>query len=229
MSASGWFRDTFDPQYARSEIGSALARSIVDVIADISHILAPPIRAELTHADKDLEKAKILFNYLDEQVGNAALVRAFQLAVASRGGVGYLLNDNLNHLFGQGTSLKLGSKCFGATSTGTLSITQNNAFPHPSAIHRRAKRQMFYGCMVPRVPASLQSRRRWPSWSASGNLTAAFFFARWRNGGGDGAKLFPTLAYQFALCSPALKKLISRAMEEDPSICDKTLEEQARV
>ncbi|KAJ7050404.1 hypothetical protein C8F01DRAFT_1222388 [Mycena amicta] len=66
-------------------------------------------------------------------------------------------------------------------------------------------------------------------WSASGNLTAAFFFARWRNGGGDGAKLFPTLAYQFALCSPALKKLISRAMEEDPSICDKTLEEQARV
>ncbi|KAJ7056921.1 hypothetical protein C8F01DRAFT_338341 [Mycena amicta] len=66
-------------------------------------------------------------------------------------------------------------------------------------------------------------------WSASGDLAGAFFFARWRNGGGDGAKLFPTLAYQFALHSLDLKRLIGRAMEEDPSICDKTLEEQARV
>ncbi|KAJ7074615.1 hypothetical protein C8F01DRAFT_1043893, partial [Mycena amicta] len=66
-------------------------------------------------------------------------------------------------------------------------------------------------------------------WSASGDLAAAFFFARWRNGGGDGAKLFPTLAYQFALSSPDLKRLIGRAMEDDPSICNKTLEEQARV
>ncbi|KAJ7074564.1 hypothetical protein C8F01DRAFT_1043818, partial [Mycena amicta] len=66
-------------------------------------------------------------------------------------------------------------------------------------------------------------------WSASGDLAAAFFFARWRNGGGDGAKLFPTLAYQFALSSPDLKRLIGRAMEDDPGICNKTLEEQARV
>ncbi|KAJ7074684.1 hypothetical protein C8F01DRAFT_1044016, partial [Mycena amicta] len=66
-------------------------------------------------------------------------------------------------------------------------------------------------------------------WSASGDLAAAFFFARWRNGGGDGAKLFPTLAYQCALRSPELKRLIGRAVEEDPGICDKTLEEQARV
>ncbi|KAJ7074618.1 hypothetical protein C8F01DRAFT_1242847 [Mycena amicta] len=66
-------------------------------------------------------------------------------------------------------------------------------------------------------------------WSASGDLAAAFFFARWRNGGGDGAKLFSTLAYQFALRSPGLKRLIGGAMEEDPSICNKTLEEQARV
>ncbi|KAJ7074587.1 hypothetical protein C8F01DRAFT_1101041, partial [Mycena amicta] len=43
-------------------------------------------------------------------------------------------------------------------------------------------------------------------WSAPGprDLAAAFFFAHWRNGGGDGAKLFPTLAYQFALRSPGL-------------------------
>ncbi|KAJ7074595.1 hypothetical protein C8F01DRAFT_30580 [Mycena amicta] len=68
-------------------------------------------------------------------------------------------------------------------------------------------------------------------WSApgQGDLAAAFFFARWRNGGGDGAKLFPTLAYQFALRSPGLKRLIGRAMEEDPSICDRTLEEQAHI
>ncbi|KAJ7062052.1 hypothetical protein C8F01DRAFT_123553 [Mycena amicta] len=66
-------------------------------------------------------------------------------------------------------------------------------------------------------------------WSASGDLAAAFFFARWRNGGGDGAKLFPTLAYQFALRSPDLRRLIGHAIEDDPGICVKTLEEQARV
>ncbi|KAJ7074584.1 hypothetical protein C8F01DRAFT_30510 [Mycena amicta] len=66
-------------------------------------------------------------------------------------------------------------------------------------------------------------------WSASGDLAAAFFFARWRNVGGEGAKLFPTLAYQFALHSPDLKRLTGRAIEEDPGICYKTLEEQTHV
>ncbi|KAJ7074624.1 hypothetical protein C8F01DRAFT_970318 [Mycena amicta] len=65
-------------------------------------------------------------------------------------------------------------------------------------------------------------------WSASGNLAAAFFFARWRDGGGDGAKLFPTLAYQLAICLPGLRRLIGRAMKVDPGICGKTLELQAR-
>ncbi|KAJ7074698.1 hypothetical protein C8F01DRAFT_33424 [Mycena amicta] len=67
------------------------------------------------------------------------------------------------------------------------------------------------------------------TWSTSAHLAAAFFFARWRTGGAIGAKLFPTLAYQFALRFPGLRRPVGSAMEEDPGICDKTFEEQARV
>ncbi|KAJ7074629.1 hypothetical protein C8F01DRAFT_31304 [Mycena amicta] len=263
MTASGWFRDTFDPQYARSEIGSALARSIVDVIAEISHILAPPVRAELTHA-KELEKVKILFNYLDEQVGNADLVRAFQLAVASRGGVGYLLNGSLNHLLGEETGARVRSqqparahlaaekefeagfqrlqhyingdalhnseqrfpppKCHSETRVAVQEAIQSWAM---SESEERPNVLWLYGPAGAGKSAIAQTMAE--RWSASGDLAAAFFFARWRNGGGNGAKLFPTLAYQFALRSPDLKRRIGRAMEEDPTTCHKTLEEQARI
>ncbi|KAJ7716757.1 hypothetical protein B0H16DRAFT_1740976 [Mycena metata] len=66
-------------------------------------------------------------------------------------------------------------------------------------------------------------------WVATHKLAAAFFFARWRVGGSDGKTLFPTIAYQLALHIPSLRKAISLAVEADPAICDKALEDQARV
>ncbi|KAJ7662564.1 hypothetical protein DFH06DRAFT_1190329 [Mycena polygramma] len=66
-------------------------------------------------------------------------------------------------------------------------------------------------------------------WAGAEELGAAFFFARWREGGSSGKTLFPTIAYQLALHIPQLRASIGRAVEGDPAICDKSLEEQARV
>jgi hypothetical protein len=67
------------------------------------------------------------------------------------------------------------------------------------------------------------------TWTAQHRLAAAFFFARWRTGGSSGKRLFPTIAYQLALHIPELRASIGLAVEADPAICDKALEEQARV
>ncbi|KAJ7652818.1 hypothetical protein DFH06DRAFT_1205782, partial [Mycena polygramma] len=66
-------------------------------------------------------------------------------------------------------------------------------------------------------------------WTEAECLGAAFFFARWRIGGSSGKTFFPTIAYQLAQHIPALRKPISEAVEGDPAVCDKSLEEQARV
>ncbi|KAJ7464857.1 hypothetical protein B0H11DRAFT_68244 [Mycena galericulata] len=66
-------------------------------------------------------------------------------------------------------------------------------------------------------------------WAEDGELAAAFFFARWRVGGSSGKTVFPTIAYQLALHIRGLRELIGLAVERDPAICDKSLEEQARV
>ncbi|KAJ6523491.1 hypothetical protein DFH09DRAFT_198056 [Mycena vulgaris] len=65
-------------------------------------------------------------------------------------------------------------------------------------------------------------------WSAD-DLAATFFFGRWRAGGSSGKHLFPTIAYQLALHIPQLRTPIGLAVEADPAICDKALEEQARA
>ncbi|KAJ6505665.1 hypothetical protein C8R47DRAFT_967594, partial [Mycena vitilis] len=66
-------------------------------------------------------------------------------------------------------------------------------------------------------------------WVEAEELGASFFFARTRVGGSSGKTLFPTIAYQLALHIPQLRTYISKAVEGDPAICDKSLEEQARV
>ncbi|KAJ7726423.1 hypothetical protein B0H14DRAFT_3519097 [Mycena olivaceomarginata] len=66
-------------------------------------------------------------------------------------------------------------------------------------------------------------------WAAEDALAAAFFFARWRAGGSSGKSLFPTIAYQLALQIPKLRTVIGMAVEADPAICNKTIEDQARV
>ncbi|KAJ7812423.1 hypothetical protein B0H13DRAFT_508754 [Mycena leptocephala] len=63
-------------------------------------------------------------------------------------------------------------------------------------------------------------------WAATNQLTASFFFGRWRAGGGSGKSLFPTIAYQLALHTPGLRHSIGLAVEADPAICDKALEPQ---
>ncbi|KAJ7684460.1 hypothetical protein DFH06DRAFT_970873 [Mycena polygramma] len=65
-------------------------------------------------------------------------------------------------------------------------------------------------------------------WASEGTLGAAFF-AKWRVGGNSGKSLFPTIAYQLALHNPQLRNSIGLAVEADPAICDRALEEQARV
>jgi hypothetical protein len=54
-------------------------------------------------------------------------------------------------------------------------------------------------------------------------LGASFFFKRGHPSRGTGNKLFPTIAYQLALCLPDLKQAISRVVEENPSIVDRGL------
>ncbi|KAJ7122229.1 hypothetical protein C8R44DRAFT_164164, partial [Mycena epipterygia] len=66
-------------------------------------------------------------------------------------------------------------------------------------------------------------------WATADELAAAFFFARWRVGGSSGKSLFSTIAYQLAMHIRQLREPIGLAVEADPAICDKALEEQART
>ncbi|KAJ7721426.1 hypothetical protein DFH07DRAFT_784112 [Mycena maculata] len=66
-------------------------------------------------------------------------------------------------------------------------------------------------------------------WAEEEQLSATFFFARWRAGGSSSKGLFPAIAYQLALHIPQLREPIGRAVEGDPAICDRSLEEQARL
>ncbi|KAJ6482444.1 hypothetical protein C8R45DRAFT_302541 [Mycena sanguinolenta] len=59
-------------------------------------------------------------------------------------------------------------------------------------------------------------------------LGASFFFKRGHPSRGLGNKLFPTLAYQLALCKPELKETISRIVEDNPSIVGRSLSTQLR-
>jgi hypothetical protein len=55
---------------------------------------------------------------------------------------------------------------------------------------------------------------------------ASFFFSR-KTPGCDTAKLlWATIAFQVAMCSPALRSKIGQAMEDDPTICQKSLMKQ---
>ncbi|KAJ6563851.1 hypothetical protein B0H19DRAFT_1284887 [Mycena capillaripes] len=65
------------------------------------------------------------------------------------------------------------------------------------------------------------------SWKMQGKLGAAFFFAKWRTGGGSAERLFPTIAYQLAMAMPHFRVQLGLALESDPAIPERTLEEQA--
>ncbi|KAF7369160.1 NACHT domain-containing protein [Mycena venus] len=58
---------------------------------------------------------------------------------------------------------------------------------------------------------------------AAGRLGASFFFKRGHPSRGTSEKLFPTIAYQLALCQPELKQSISQIVEDDPSTIDRAL------
>ncbi|KAJ7883120.1 hypothetical protein B0H13DRAFT_1537646, partial [Mycena leptocephala] len=66
-------------------------------------------------------------------------------------------------------------------------------------------------------------------WADENDLAAAFFFSRWQVGGSSGNSLFPTIAFQIAQNIPQLRTSIGMAVEVDPAICDKTIEEQAQA
>jgi hypothetical protein len=61
---------------------------------------------------------------------------------------------------------------------------------------------------------------------AEGRLGASFFFKRGHPSRGTGHRLFPTIAYQLALCLPELKQAISQIVEHNPSIIDRALSTQ---
>jgi hypothetical protein len=63
---------------------------------------------------------------------------------------------------------------------------------------------------------------------AESRLGASFFFKRGHPSRGRGMRLFPTIAYQLALCLPELKKAISQVVEDNPSIIDRDLSIQLR-
>ncbi|KAJ7870875.1 hypothetical protein B0H13DRAFT_1634626 [Mycena leptocephala] len=56
---------------------------------------------------------------------------------------------------------------------------------------------------------------------AEGRLGASFFFKRGHPSRGTGNRLFPTAAYQLALCLPELKRAISQIVEDNPSILER--------
>ncbi|KAJ6490914.1 hypothetical protein C8R45DRAFT_195088 [Mycena sanguinolenta] len=57
-------------------------------------------------------------------------------------------------------------------------------------------------------------------------LGGSFFFKRGHPSRGNARRLFPTIAYQLALLLPELKQHISRAIENDPAIVDRSLSTQ---
>ncbi|KAJ6490924.1 hypothetical protein C8R45DRAFT_195205 [Mycena sanguinolenta] len=59
-----------------------------------------------------------------------------------------------------------------------------------------------------------------------GCLGGSFFFKRGHPSRGNAKRLFPTIAYQLALLLPELKQHISRAIENDPAIVDRSLSTQ---
>ncbi|KAJ6580003.1 hypothetical protein DFH09DRAFT_1029932 [Mycena vulgaris] len=67
------------------------------------------------------------------------------------------------------------------------------------------------------------------NWVTGNRLAGAFFFGRWRVGGSSGTRLIPTVAYQLALHDPSLRCSIGLAVEADPAICDKALEQQLQA
>ncbi|KAF8157176.1 hypothetical protein B0H34DRAFT_798479 [Crassisporium funariophilum] len=62
-----------------------------------------------------------------------------------------------------------------------------------------------------------------------GLLLGSFFFSRIADGRNNEKCLIPTIAYQVALYIPATRSHIERAVANDPSVFDKSLEAQARV
>ncbi|KAJ7725796.1 hypothetical protein B0H16DRAFT_1429797 [Mycena metata] len=56
-----------------------------------------------------------------------------------------------------------------------------------------------------------------------GRLGGGFFFKRGHPSRGNAQKLFPSIAYQLALLFPELKQHISRTIENDPAIVDRSL------
>jgi hypothetical protein len=59
-----------------------------------------------------------------------------------------------------------------------------------------------------------------------GRLGGSFFFKRGHPSRGNAKKLFPTIAYQLAFLLPELKQHISRTIENDPAIVDRSLSTQ---
>ncbi|KAJ6568930.1 hypothetical protein B0H19DRAFT_989334 [Mycena capillaripes] len=62
-------------------------------------------------------------------------------------------------------------------------------------------------------------------WASENRLAGSFFFAR-GSAGSAGKHLFSTITYQLALHIPELRESIGLAVENDPAICEKVLEEQ---
>jgi hypothetical protein len=56
----------------------------------------------------------------------------------------------------------------------------------------------------------------------SKQLAATFFFSREMTGCGSAKPLWATIAFQIAMCLPALRRKIGQAIEDDPTICQKS-------
>ncbi|KAK7000178.1 hypothetical protein R3P38DRAFT_3219058 [Favolaschia claudopus] len=61
---------------------------------------------------------------------------------------------------------------------------------------------------------------------AQHSLASSFFFKRGHPSRGNAAKLWPTIAYQLALISPAFKAAIALRLTSDPALVDKSLPAQ---
>ncbi|PPQ80390.1 hypothetical protein CVT25_001707 [Psilocybe cyanescens] len=65
--------------------------------------------------------------------------------------------------------------------------------------------------------------------SEDSRYAASFFFARDEIGGGDGSKLFSTLAYQFALKFPSFRSQIDDAMLDNPTLPTRSKRVQSKI
>ncbi|KAJ7620081.1 hypothetical protein FB45DRAFT_754492, partial [Roridomyces roridus] len=61
-----------------------------------------------------------------------------------------------------------------------------------------------------------------------GRLGGTFFFKRGHPSRGNARALFTTLAYQLTLVNPAVRKILSKAVEEDPSLVVRSMPSQLR-